>query len=109
SVVNPIPLARGLGSSSAALVAGAALADAMTNGALGRHGVFELTAALEGHPDNVGPCVFGGFTVAASDETGAFLEAALPVPASWRLLFGVPDFELPTSEARAALPDAYSR
>ena len=50
----------------------------MTNGALGRRGVFELTAALEGHPDNVGPCVFGGFTVAASDETGAFLEAAFP-------------------------------
>ncbi|HET9028453.1 MAG TPA: homoserine kinase [Trueperaceae bacterium] len=109
SVVNPIPLARGLGSSSAALVAGAALADAMTNGALGRRGVFELTAALEGHPDNVGPCVFGGFTVAASDETGAFLEAALPVPAGWRFLFGVPAFELSTAEARAALPDSYSR
>lgn len=101
---NPIPLARGLGSSSAALVAGAALADAWLGGVLGRDGVFRLTAALEGHPDNVGPAVYGGFTVAAADEHGLFAAATLAVPASWSLLFGVPSFELPTVEARAALP-----
>lgn len=109
SADNPIPLARGLGSSSAALVAGAALADAVTGGKLGRHGVFDLTAALEGHPDNVGPCVFGGFTVAAAGADGNFLAAALTMPPGWRLLFGVPPFELATSEARSALPDEYSR
>lgn len=106
---NPIPLARGLGSSSAALVAGAALADAMTGGGLGRNGVFDLTAALEGHPDNVGPCVFGGFTVAAVGSDGNFMAATLDVPVEWRLLFGVPPFELATAEARSALPDEYSR
>ena len=58
------PLARGLGSSSAALVAGAALADAASSGALGRDGVFQLCAGLEGHPDNVAPAFYGGFTVA---------------------------------------------
>lgn len=109
AATNPIPLARGLGSSSAALVAGAALADAATGGTLGRHGVFDLTAALEGHPDNVGPCVFGGFTVAAVDAEGSFQVAALDVPPGWRFLFGVPPFELATVEARAALPDEYSR
>src|SRR5690606_31561099 len=67
---SPIPWARGLGSSSAALVAGAALADAWAGTQLGRDGVFRLTAALEGHPDNVGPAVYGGFTVAAADEEG---------------------------------------
>ncbi len=109
SAFNPIPLARGLGSSSAALVAGAALGDVLTGNKLGRHGVFALTAALEGHPDNVGPCVFGGFTVAAVDERGTYLEAALELPAGWRFLFGVPAFELATPEARAALPAAYPR
>ncbi|MBW7915711.1 MAG: homoserine kinase [Trueperaceae bacterium] len=108
-VVNPIPLARGLGSSSAALVAGAALADAMLDGRLGRRGVFAVTAALEGHPDNVGPCVYGGFTVAARDAAGEFQGAALPVPPSWRFLFGVPAFELATDGARAALPATYPR
>jgi len=106
---NPIPLARGLGSSSAALVAGAALADAMLGERLGREEVFRLVARLEGHPDNVAPAIFGGFTVSAADESGAFLSASLPLPPSWRLLFGVPDFELPTAKARAVLPSSYPR
>jgi homoserine kinase len=108
-VRNPIPLARGLGSSSAALVAGAAIADALHGGALGRDGVFQVVAALEGHPDNVGPAVFGGLTVAALREAGGYEAAVLRVPASWRLLFGVPAFELPTERARAALPDTVPR
>lgn len=106
---NPIPLARGLGSSSAALVAGAALADAMLRGELGRDGVFRLAARLEGHPDNVAPATYGGFTVSAADGQGGFASAPLPVPAGWRLLFGVPDFELPTAKARAVLPSSYPR
>ena len=106
---NPIPLARGLGSSSAALVAGAALADAMLGERLGRDAVFRLVARLEGHPDNVAPAVFGGFTVSAADAAGAFVSASLPLPPRWRLLFGAPDFELPTAKARAVLPSSYPR
>ncbi len=105
---NTIPLARGLGSSSAALVAGAAMADAFLGGVLGRDGVFQLAAGLEGHPDNVAPAVFGGFTVSAQTETG-YLCQALPLPAHWHLLFAVPETELLTREARAVLPHTYSR
>jgi homoserine kinase len=108
-VHNPIPLARGLGSSSAALVAGAALADAWSGGRLTRDGVFQLTAALEGHPDNVAPAVYGGFTVSAERPEGGFASAVLGLPPRWRLLFGVPDFALPTERARAALPDTLHR
>ena len=108
TVDNPIPLARGLGSSSAALVAGIAAADAFLEGALGRDGVFQLAARLEGHPDNVGPAVYGGFTVAARREDGTYLCESLQVPA-WQLLFGIPGFELPTSQARSVLPEHYSR
>ena len=108
-VDNPIPLARGLGSSSAALVAGAALADAMLEHRLGRDEVFQVTARMEGHPDNVGPAVYGGFTVAAADDTGSYAMLTLPLPDSWTLLFGVPDFELLTLKTRAVLPEAYSR
>lgn len=105
---NTIPLARGLGSSSAALVAGAALADAFLEGELGRDGVFQLTAGLKGHPDNAAPAVFGGFTVSARTETG-YLCQALPLPEHWHLLFAVPATELLTREARAVLPQTYSR
>ncbi|WMT55970.1 homoserine kinase [Truepera radiovictrix] len=106
---NEIPLARGLGSSSAALVAGVALADHFSGGALGREGVFEVAAALEGHPDNVAPAVYGGFTVSAKRDGDGYLTQVLALPARWRLLFAVPDFELLTSAARAVLPSRYGR
>jgi homoserine kinase len=105
---NPIPLARGLGSSSAALVGGAALADIVMAGKLGRDGVLRLCAALEGHPDNVAPAVLGGFTTSVMAE-GLPLSVSLPLPQSWRVLVAVPDFELKTAKARAALPEHYSR
>ncbi|HWG84287.1 MAG TPA: homoserine kinase [Deinococcales bacterium] len=103
---NRIPLARGLGSSSAALVAGAAVADALHGHTLGRDGVLRACARLEGHPDNVAPAVLGGFTASAGDP---LVSVALPTPASWRVLVAVPHFELLTSEARAALPNEFSR
>jgi len=103
-VENPIPLARGLGSSSAALVAGAALAGELTGGELTRETLFQLTAAIEGHPDNVAPAVYGGFTVSAADPSGTFHCSSLPLPAEWRLLYGVPAFELSTAAARQVVP-----
>lgn len=108
-VDNPIPLARGMGSSSAALVGGAAAADALLGGILGRDGVFEVTVAIEGHPDNVAPAVYGGFTVSALDADGRYLTRAMPVPPGWRLLFAVPAFELLTETARGLLPKSYPR
>jgi homoserine kinase len=105
---NPIPLARGLGSSSAALVAGAALADAMLDGQLGRDGVLRVCAELEGHPDNVAPAVLGGFTASAMNDSGP-VSVSLPLPADWHILVAIPERELLTSQARGALPDAYSR
>lgn len=108
-VDNPIPLARGLGSSSAALVAGAALADRLLGEPLGRNGLFQLTAKMEGHPDNVAPAIYGGFTVSALTDNGTYLCQPLPLPETWHFLFAVPDFELLTSKARGILPESYSR
>ena len=105
---NPIPLARGLGSSSAALVAGALAGDAAAGGRLGRDGVFQLVADLEGHPDNVAPALYGGLTVSARGDTG-WITRTLAWPSSWRLLFGVPAFELSTEAARAVLPARIER
>jgi homoserine kinase len=104
-VRNPIPLARGLGSSAAARIAGVALADRLSGGALGREGVFRLAAHLEGHPDNVAPAVFGGFAIGLLDPPLAFRFAAP------RLTFAlaVPDWELPTQRARAVLPSQVAR
>jgi homoserine kinase len=105
---NPIPLARGLGSSSAALVAGAALASAFIGDLFGKDDVLKVCAKLEGHPDNVAPAVLGGFT--ASVMRGDIpISVSMPVPKDWRVLVAVPRTELKTEHARAALPISYSR
>jgi len=99
---NRIPLARGLGSSSAAVVAGVVLASLVLD--LGIHrepgGVFALAAEIEGHPDNAAPATFGGFTIALPD--GA-VRRCDPHP-DLRPIAIVPDVHLSTADARAALP-----
>jgi len=99
--VNPIPLARGLGSSAAARVAGAMIADRLLGGRLGSEGVFRVASELEGHPDNVAPAVFGGVQLALQEP---LLHVSLSVPKDIYIVVAVPDFELPTDRARAALP-----
>jgi homoserine kinase len=97
-IVSNIPLAGGLGSSAAALVAGLAAADHL----------FELDAdllalasALEGHPDNVAAALFGGFVVCAAGHV-----ARLEAPAGLEAVVAVPREAVRTREARAALPSA---
>src|SRR5690606_19056670 len=77
---NRIPHARGLGSSSAAIVAGVVLADALAGGGMRRTEKLELASAIEGHPDNVAPCLLGGFTIAYSTEDGARAVGLEPSP-----------------------------
>ena len=99
--VNRVPLERGLGSSSAAAVAGVVLASVLLD--LGLHrdlrSVFVTAARAEGHPDNAAPAVYGGFTVALDD---GFVRRFDPHP-DLRPVLLVPDVRLSTAEARAAL------
>ncbi|KAG8460764.1 hypothetical protein KFE25_010819 [Diacronema lutheri] len=114
---NAIPPARGLGSSSACLVAGVTAGFAL-NGHDARSGeirdrVFQICAEQEGHPDNVAPAIYGGLQLSfLRDERGHFLTQRIPIHADARgataVLF-VPDFELPTKEARALLKPEVSR
>ena len=105
-VFNPIPLARGLGSSAAAIVAGAALADLESEGALGREGVFEVAAEMEGHPDNAGASALGGFVVGYGPPWRA---ETLAFPPELLVAVAVPPFEVPTERARAVLPQEVPR
>jgi len=106
---NDIPLARGLGSSSAALVAGVLLGDAVSGGTLGREGVLQLAADLEGHPDNVAPAVYGGVTLSAASVDAGWVTTQLPWPEDWRIAFGVPAHEVSTRDARAVLAPHVTR
>ena len=102
---NGIPQARGLGSSSAAIVAGISLATALTDGpALDVDATLALATALEGHPDNVAACLFGGFTISWLDG-GVAACARLEPAAGIRPVAFVPrDAALATPLARSMLP-----
>lgn len=104
---NRIPQARGLGSSSAAIVGGILLArELVADGPqrMDSAAVLRLAAELEGHPDNVAPCLLGGFTIAWT-EVGANARAVSLQPAARvQPLVFVPDERGLTAQARAALP-----
>lgn len=105
---NRIPQARGLGSSSGAIVAGVLLGRSLVAGGpelLDDAGVLRLAAALEGHPDNVAACLLGGFTIAWTGPDGARAVRLEPADGVHPTIF-VPDQRGLTAEARAALPAA---
>ncbi|MGH3445750.1 MAG: homoserine kinase, partial [Nocardioidaceae bacterium] len=104
---NTIPHARGLGSSSAAIVAGVCLArELVIDGSvlLDDAGVLDLAATMEGHPDNVAPALFGGLTIAYAED-GRFRAARLPVDPLVRVMLLVPADPVPTAVARGLLPE----
>jgi len=94
---SEIPLAAGLGSSAAAIVAGLVAADSMYE--LDAP-LFETAAALEGHPDNVAAALLGGFVICAGDAPERFD----PAPGIEGVL-ATPPGQVSTEEARAALPE----
>lgn len=104
---SEIPIARGLGSSSAALVAGALLANRALGLELDRRAIAEVCTTLEGHPDNVAPVVFGGAVLGvpmAGAGVPRWAFAALEVHASLAFAFVVPSVRIETAAARAVLP-----
>ncbi|MEP6692447.1 MAG: homoserine kinase [Gemmatimonadaceae bacterium] len=103
-VTSEIPVSRGLGSSSAALVAGAALANAMLELGLGATQLATLCANIEGHPDNVAPAIYGGAVLGVPLERGRYVFTPLVVHPELAFVFAVPEFTVSTEAARALLP-----
>jgi homoserine kinase len=105
---NEIPVSRGLGSSSSAIVAGLVGANTLLAEPLGSEDLLRLAVEIEGHPDNVAPALLGGLQVTAATDTG-LVHLTLPVPADLRAVVCIPAVALSTEAARAALPHTYSR
>ncbi len=105
---STIPVARGLGSSAAATVAGAIAANALLDLGLDDLAITTIASRLEGHPDNVAPAVFGGATlaIASPDVAGssATIVRTLSVAPEIALVLAVPKLTVETVRARAALP-----
>ncbi|MBL8230303.1 MAG: homoserine kinase [Bryobacterales bacterium] len=106
---NEIPLGKGLGSSAAALTAGVVIADLLLGLGWKPLRILDEAARIEGHPDNVAACVLGSIVASAIDSHGTTRAVRLAVPERYGVAVVVPDFILPTSEARAVLPQSYSK
>ena len=106
---NQVPLARGLGSSSAAIVGGLLGASVMAGaGEPDLEHIWNLAVEMEGHPDNVTPALFGGCQIVVRDED-TLVRAPVPFPEDLRAVLFIPDTPMPTEEARAILSVHVSR
>jgi homoserine kinase len=104
--ISQIPVARGLGSSAAAVVAGATAATGILGFSLTDDELFDACADVEGHPDNVAAAIFGGVQLAVPGT--ARRTTSLVLAKGLSLAFAVPDFGAETKHARSVLPPEVS-
>ena len=105
---NAIPLARGMGSSAAAIAGGLVAANAICSQDYTPNDLLEMAATIEGHPDNVAAAVLGGMQLVISDKTeeGSRLYAVqINVPPELHAVVFVPQVRIATEDARAVLPE----
>lgn len=108
SVNSQIPLARGLGSSSAAIIAGLSVYEALTDDRLSEEELFSYALRFEDHGDNLAPSLLGGLVVACVVERSARERALIAVKRAWpeevKIVLCIPEFEMGTTQMRAVLP-----
>jgi homoserine kinase len=102
-VHSEIPLARGLGSSAAAIVAGIELADLLGDLKLSKQEKFEMAAVMEGHPDNAGASLLGGLVIGC--QTDDSVDAVVFHDVDFDIVAVVPNEELLTKKSRGVLPN----
>ena len=100
---NQVPKSRGLGSSSTAIVAGVTAASILSGANLTQDEILQETNRLEGHPDNVAPAIYGGFTISFQENGVAHTLRTVP-KMPLQFIAVVPDFQLSTHMAREAIP-----
>lgn len=103
-----VPLSRGLGSSSAAIVGGLYAANALLDYAVEPHRLLEIAAEIEGHPDNVAPALMGGLSIAVDDD-GTVNAVPVPLIEDLQCVVFIPERPMPTKQAREVLAPQLTR
>ena len=114
---SQIPLSRGLGSSSAAIIAGISVYEALTGDRLSENDFFDYALHFEGHGDNLAPSMLGGLVVAVVQESTDFsgsprrslIAVKRPWPEAIKLILCIPEIEMETVKMRAVLPQMLTR
>src|SRR6266702_2095404 len=109
AIDNEIPLARGMGSSAAAIIAGITCYELGTKERLSEQEIFHYAHEFEPHPDNLSAALRGGLITATESANGDVLIAKMQVVDGVKPVVVIPAFELSTEKARSVLPQTYSR
>ena len=102
-ISTDVPESRGLGSSSTCIIAGLLAANEILNRPLSKNEVLKLACDIEGHPDNVAPCLLGGM-VSSYKKNKEFISTEFEVNKNLRFILCIPEYKLSTKEARRVLP-----
>jgi homoserine kinase len=108
-IENEIPLARGLGSSAAAIIAGITCYEILAGDWLSEQELYRCAFEFENHPDNLAAALCGNLISAAVADDGTVIVARLAISGKIGAVVVIPSFELSTEKARAVLPSTYSR
>lgn len=106
-LINHIPVARGLGSSAAAIVGGLIGANVLAGARLSLREILTLAAKIEGHPDNVAPAVYGGIVISVPADNEIKCLKISPPP-ELKVVISIPNYPLMTKKSREALPQHVS-
>lgn len=101
---SQIPMTRGLGSSSACIVGGMLAANIISGRTLRYDEIIHLAAEMEGHPDNVGPAMYGGFCVSLTDGDRTIIKST-KLTHNIKFAVMIPDFFMATRKSRGTLPE----
>src|SRR5262247_4387101 len=116
-VDSQIPRSRGLGSSSAAIIAGISIYEALSGERLSENDFFDYALHFEGHGDNLAPSMLGGLVVAVVQESTDFsgtqrrslIAVKRPWPEAIKIVLCIPEIEMETVKMRAVLPQMLTR
>lgn len=105
---SQIPATRGLGSSSACIIGGMIGANILSGRKLSYREILNMAAAMEGHPDNVTPALFGGLCVSAKDGD-SIIYKSIKLIRQYKFVVMIPDFFVATKKSRCIIPDSFSK
>ena len=100
---SPIPLARGLGSSATCIVVGVLAANYYLDNKYSIDELFQIASDIEGHPDNIAPCMFGSFQ-ASTNLNNKWIHTPFNCHKDLKFYALIPNFELSTKKSREVLP-----
>lgn len=101
---SDIPMTRGLGSSSACIVGGMLAANIISERHLSYNEIIHLASQMEGHPDNAGPALYGGFCVSVMTDDRTIVRSRKLKP-NIKFAVMIPDYFVATKKSRGTLPE----